>query len=127
MYWICFFTKLNGIYSGILPQRHQDTKTIELLFIIAFLMRGTLKLMSLRLINEKTPVFNLYLSPLWVFVPWWLNSYAKCRKNFITQYLNMLQDNFGNVFKAYWFLLDWSFVYEICDVRAGYATSHWSL
>ncbi len=25
-------------------------------------MRGTLKLMSLRLINEKTPLFNLYSS-----------------------------------------------------------------
>jgi len=32
-------------YSGILPQRHQDTKIIELFFIIAFLMHGTLKLM----------------------------------------------------------------------------------
>jgi hypothetical protein len=44
-----------------------------------------LKLMSLRLINEKTPLFNLYsFSPpavrragLWVFVPWWLNSFIK--------------------------------------------------
>ena len=34
-------------YSGILPQRHQDTKIIELFFMIAFLMslRRTLKLM----------------------------------------------------------------------------------
>ena len=37
-------------------------------------MRGTLKLMSLRLINEKTLLFNLYSSSLWVFVPLWLNS-----------------------------------------------------
>ena len=29
-------------------------------------MRGTLKLMSLRLINEKTPLFNLCSSSLWV-------------------------------------------------------------
>ena len=40
-------------------------------------MRGTLKLMSLRLINEKTPLFNLYSSSLWVFGSWWLNSYKK--------------------------------------------------
>jgi hypothetical protein len=26
-------------------------------------------------INEKIRLFNLYVSPLWVFVPWWLNSY----------------------------------------------------
>jgi len=32
-------------YPGILPQRHQGTKTIELFVIIAFLMHGTLKLM----------------------------------------------------------------------------------
>jgi len=40
-------------------------------------MRGILKLMSLRLINENTPLFNLYSSSppaasragLWVFVP----------------------------------------------------------
>ena len=46
-------------------------------------MRGTLKLISLRLINEKTLVFNLYSSSppavrragLWVFVSLWLNSY----------------------------------------------------
>ena len=38
-------------------------------------MPGTLKLVSLRLINEKSPLFNLYSSSLWVFVPWWLNSY----------------------------------------------------
>jgi len=35
-------------------------------------MRGTLKLMSLRLINEKTPLFNLYSSSFWVFVAEWL-------------------------------------------------------
>jgi len=35
-----------------LGQGHQDTKFRELSFIIA----------------EKTPLFNLYLSPLWVFV-----------------------------------------------------------
>jgi len=40
-------------YSGILPQRHQGTKIIELCFIIAFLMR-------LRRINAKSPLFNLY-------------------------------------------------------------------
>jgi len=48
-------------------------------------MRGALKLMSLRLINEKTPLFNLYsFSPpavrragLWAFVSLWLNSYEK--------------------------------------------------
>jgi len=37
---------LHCIYSGILPQRHQDTKTIELFFIISSLMRDTLKLMK---------------------------------------------------------------------------------
>ena len=26
-------------------------------------------------INEKTPLFNLSSSSLWVFVPWWLNIY----------------------------------------------------
>jgi len=46
-------------YSGILPQRHQGTKIIELCFIIAFLMR-------LRRINAKSPLFNLYSSSLWV-------------------------------------------------------------
>ena len=59
-----------------LGQGHQDTKIRELFFIMAFLM-------SLRLINEKTPLFNLNPSSppavrragLWVFVPWWLNSY----------------------------------------------------
>ncbi len=55
-------------YSGILPQRHQGTKIIELCFIIAFLMR-------LRRINAKSPLFNLYSSSLWVFVSWWRNSY----------------------------------------------------
>ena len=63
------FVKIYGIYSGILPQRHQDTKTIESFFVIAFLMRGTLKFISLRLINEKTPLFNLYSFSLCVFVP----------------------------------------------------------
>jgi len=38
-------------------------------------MHGTLKLMSLRLINEKSPLFNVYSSSLWVFVPWWLNRF----------------------------------------------------
>jgi hypothetical protein len=40
-------------YSGILPQRHQGTKIMEVCFIIAFLMR-------LRRINAKSPLFNLY-------------------------------------------------------------------
>jgi hypothetical protein len=26
-------------------------------------------------ISEKAPLFSLNLSPLWVFVPWWLNDY----------------------------------------------------
>ncbi len=41
-------------YSGILPQRHQDTKITELSFRIAFLMRGTLKLM------RKVP-YSIYI------------------------------------------------------------------
>jgi len=36
-----------------------------------------LKLMSPRLINEKIPLFNLYLSPLWVFVPLAQNWHAR--------------------------------------------------
>ena len=52
-------------------------------------MRGTLKLMSLRLINEKTPLFSLCSSSpparrragLWVFVPLWLNRYLDFNKN----------------------------------------------
>jgi len=68
-----------------LGQGQQDTKIIELFFIIAFSMRVTLKLMSLRLINKKTPLLNLYsYSPpavrragLWAFVCLWLNSYEK--------------------------------------------------
>jgi len=39
----------------------------------------------------------------------------------------MLQDNFGNVYKTYRFLLDWSFVYGLCDVGAWHTTSHWVL
>jgi hypothetical protein len=70
----CFLFFCN--YSGILPQRHQGTKITELFLIIDFLMPGTLKLMSQRLINKKSPLFNLYSSSLWVFVPWWLNSYV---------------------------------------------------
>jgi len=31
-------------------------------------------------INEKTPLLNLYSSSLWVFVPWWLNSYDYKKK-----------------------------------------------
>jgi len=62
-------------YSGILPQRHQGTKIIELCFIIAFLMRlRRINAWQIE-INEKSPLFNLYSSSLWVFVPWWLNSY----------------------------------------------------
>jgi hypothetical protein len=40
------FLSFFRIYSVILPQRHKDTKIIGLLFIIAFLMRGTLKLVK---------------------------------------------------------------------------------
>jgi hypothetical protein len=54
-------------------------------------MRGILKLMSLRLINEKNPLFDLCLSSLSGFVPWWLNSYtkktvAKCKQESQVQY-----------------------------------------
>ncbi len=58
-------------------------------------MPGTLKLMSLRLINEKTPLFNLYSSSLWVFVPWWLNSY------FIISYSNNKQPLANNNYAHY--------------------------
>jgi len=34
-------------YPGILPQRHQDTKTIELFFIIAFIFISSLGLCAL--------------------------------------------------------------------------------
>jgi hypothetical protein len=61
-------------YSGILPQRHQD-KRIILYNSIFNPDKSGLKLMSLRLINEKTPLFNLYSSSFWVFVAWWLNGY----------------------------------------------------
>jgi len=47
-------------YSGILPQRHQGTKIIELCFIIAFLMRlRRINAWQIE-INEKSPLFNLY-------------------------------------------------------------------
>ena len=48
--------------------RHQDDRII-LYYNFFNPDKSGLKLMRLRLINEKTPLFNLYLSPLWVFVP----------------------------------------------------------
>ncbi|PJC73943.1 MAG: hypothetical protein CO012_07745 [Syntrophobacterales bacterium CG_4_8_14_3_um_filter_49_14] len=56
-------------YSGILPQRHKGTKIIELILYNSLFNAWHIE------INEKTPLFNLYPSSLWVFVPWWLNSY----------------------------------------------------
>jgi len=56
-------------YSGILPQRHKGTKIIGLILYNSLFNAWHIE------INEKTPLFNLYPSSLWVFVPWWLNSY----------------------------------------------------
>jgi hypothetical protein len=53
---ITFFSN----HSGILPQRHQGTKIIELFFTIAFLMGGTLKLMRKSVI-EFIFIFSLGL------------------------------------------------------------------
>jgi len=57
-------------YSGILPQRHKGTKIIGLILYNSLFNAWNIE------INEKTPLFNLYPSSLWVFVPWWLNSYV---------------------------------------------------
>jgi hypothetical protein len=68
-------------YSGVLPQRHQDTKIIELFFIMAFLMCPTRINASNIEINEKTALINLNLSSLWDFVPWWLNGSKYFKKS----------------------------------------------
>ena len=58
-----------------LGQGHEDAKIIELFSIIAFLMHPR-RINAWNIdISEKTLLFNLYSFPLWVFVPWWLNSY----------------------------------------------------
>jgi len=54
-----------------LPQRHKGTKIIGLILYNSLFNAWHIE------INEKTPLFNLYPSSLWVFVPWWLNSYKK--------------------------------------------------
>ena len=51
-------------YLATKTQRHQDYRIIVYYSLFNPDLSG-LKLMSPRLINEKTPVFNLYLSPLW--------------------------------------------------------------
>ncbi len=49
-------------------------------------MSGTLKLVSPRLINEKSALFSLYSSSLSALVPWWLSSYIYVRKEDLVVY-----------------------------------------